>query len=118
MRVEWYGQSAFALRGERVTVAIDPLGDVSRLAARGLHWSYPAITGLEAQLLLVTHEHRDHNGVEAVGGDPVVLRSTAGRLESPVSKVLAVASEHDGVAGTQPSSRSVGSSPRRRRRCR
>src|SRR4051794_15506512 len=70
MRVEWYGQSAFALRGERVTVAIDPLGDVSRLAARGLHWSYPAITGLEAQLLLVTHEHRDHNGVEAVGGDP------------------------------------------------
>jgi L-ascorbate metabolism protein UlaG (beta-lactamase superfamily) len=30
----------------------------------------------------------------------VVLRSTAGQLESPVGEVLAIASEHDDVAGT------------------
>jgi L-ascorbate metabolism protein UlaG (beta-lactamase superfamily) len=30
-----------------------------------------------------------------------VLRSTAGRLESPVGEVVAIASEHDDVAGTQ-----------------
>jgi L-ascorbate metabolism protein UlaG (beta-lactamase superfamily) len=101
MQIEWYGQSAFALRGDSVTVAIDPFGDVSGLAARGLQWDYPAIAGLEAQLLLVTHEHRDHNGTDAVGGDPVILRSTAGTLESPAGEVLAVASEHDEVAGTQ-----------------
>jgi L-ascorbate metabolism protein UlaG (beta-lactamase superfamily) len=101
MQIEWYGQSAFALRGERLRVAIDPFGDVSGLAARGLQWDYPAIAGLEADLLLITHEHRDHNGVEAVGGDPVILRSTAGRLESPAGEVLAVASEHDDAAGTQ-----------------
>jgi L-ascorbate metabolism protein UlaG (beta-lactamase superfamily) len=29
--------------------------------------------GVTADLLLVTHEHQDHNGVGAVGGDPVVL---------------------------------------------
>ena len=51
--------------------------------------------------MLVTHEHRDHNGVEAIGGSPAVLRSTAGTLESPVGEVVAVASEHDAVAGTQ-----------------
>jgi L-ascorbate metabolism protein UlaG (beta-lactamase superfamily) len=30
-----------------------------------------------------------------------VLRSTAGRLESPIGDVLAIASEHDEVAGTE-----------------
>jgi L-ascorbate metabolism protein UlaG (beta-lactamase superfamily) len=51
--------------------------------------------------VLVTHEHLDHNGVEAIAGDPAILRSTAGRLDSPVGEVLAIASEHDAAAGTQ-----------------
>ena len=32
----------------------------------------------DAHLLLVTHEHLDHNAVDVVTGDPVVIRSTAG----------------------------------------
>jgi L-ascorbate metabolism protein UlaG (beta-lactamase superfamily) len=51
--------------------------------------------------VLVTHEHLDHNGTDAIVGDPVTLRSTAGRLDSPVGEVLAVASEHDAAAGTE-----------------
>ena len=49
----------------------------------------------------MTHEHIDHNGVEAIGGDPAILRSTAGRLESPIGEVTAIASEHDEAAGTE-----------------
>ena len=101
MQVEWYGQSAFRLAAGDATVFIDPFGDTSGLAARGIRFEYPAIEGVAADLVLVTHEHVDHNGVEAIGGDPAVLRSTAGRLESPLGEVLAVASEHDPVAGTQ-----------------
>jgi L-ascorbate metabolism protein UlaG (beta-lactamase superfamily) len=102
MQVEWYGQSAFRLSADGTTVFIDPFGDMSPLTeARGIQFEYPAIAGVDAQLLLVTHEHRDHNGVEAIGGDPAVLRSTAGKLESPVGEVVAVASEHDAAAGTQ-----------------
>jgi L-ascorbate metabolism protein UlaG (beta-lactamase superfamily) len=101
MRVEWFGQSAFSLSAGGTIVAIDPFGDVSGLASRGLEFSYPPIEGLVADLLLITHEHRDHNGVEAIGGDPVVIRSTAGRLESPIGEVVAIASEHDSEAGTQ-----------------
>jgi len=100
MRVEWYGQSAFGLAGSELTVAIDPFANLSGLSSRGISFDYPAIEGLEAGLLLVTHEHADHNGVEAVGGDPVVLRSTAGTLDSPLGPVTAVASEHDEQAGT------------------
>jgi L-ascorbate metabolism protein UlaG (beta-lactamase superfamily) len=101
MQVEWYGQSAFRLTDGERTVVIDPFGDVSALVARGRRWEYPPITGVEADLLLVTHEHLDHNGVEVVGGDPVTLRSTAGRLPSPIGEVLAIASEHDESAGTE-----------------
>jgi L-ascorbate metabolism protein UlaG (beta-lactamase superfamily) len=102
MRVEWYGQSAFELTGGDVSVAIDPFGDMSALAAsRGLQFDYPPIEGVQADLLLVTHEHMDHNCVEAIGGEPTIVRSTAGRLDSPVGEVLAVASEHDEAAGTE-----------------
>ena len=101
MQVQWYGQSAFRLSSPDATVAIDPFGDLSALAGRDLRFEYPAIEGLSADVLLVTHEHFDHNGVEVVGGEPVVLRSTAGRLQSPIGEVIAVASEHDEAAGTE-----------------
>jgi L-ascorbate metabolism protein UlaG (beta-lactamase superfamily) len=100
MRVEWHGQSAFSLSGKEAKVFIDPFADMSGLADRGLQFDYPAIEANEVDLLLVTHEHGDHNGVEAVGGEPVMLRSTAGSLDSPLGDVIAIASEHDGVAGT------------------
>jgi L-ascorbate metabolism protein UlaG (beta-lactamase superfamily) len=98
MRIQWYGQSAFDLAGR---VFIDPFGDVSALASRGMQFDYPAIEGIEPELLLVTHEHLDHSGVEAIGGSPALIRSTAGTHESPIGEVVAVASEHDEAAGTQ-----------------
>jgi L-ascorbate metabolism protein UlaG (beta-lactamase superfamily) len=102
MRIQWLGQSAFRLATDDATVVIDPMGDVAALAARGgLKLEYPPIEGIRADLVLVTHEHADHNGVEAIDGDPVVLRSTAGRLSSPIGDVVAVASEHDDAAGSQ-----------------
>lgn len=101
MKVRWYGQSAFLLE-DGVRVAIDPFADLgAQFEQRGIGWRYPTIEGLDADLLLVTHEHLDHNGVEVVGGDPQTIRSTAGRFESPVGEVVAVASEHDDEAGTR-----------------
>jgi L-ascorbate metabolism protein UlaG (beta-lactamase superfamily) len=101
MHVEWYGQSAFRLVTPNVSVFIDPFGDMSAAAARGLQFDYPPIEGIGADLLLVTHEHVDHNATDAIADDPPVLRSTAGRLASPIGEVLAVASEHDAAAGTE-----------------
>jgi L-ascorbate metabolism protein UlaG (beta-lactamase superfamily) len=101
MQLEWYGQSAFRLTADGTTVFIDPFEDVSPISDRGMRWDYPAIEGVRADLLLVTHEHMDHNGVGAISGDPVVLRALAGTHESPVGEVVGIASEHDDAAGTQ-----------------
>jgi L-ascorbate metabolism protein UlaG (beta-lactamase superfamily) len=101
MRIRWYGQSAFLLSGS-VRVAIDPFGDVeARARERGLRFAYPRIEGAAADLLLITHEHFDHNGAEVVGGEPQTIRSTAGTFDSPAGEVRAIAAEHDDVAGTR-----------------
>jgi L-ascorbate metabolism protein UlaG (beta-lactamase superfamily) len=99
MTIRWYGQSAFSLVEDGTTVFVDPFGDMSGAAARGMQFDYPAIEGVRADLLLVTHEHADHNGVEAIGGGPRTIRSTAGTFDD--GAIVAVASEHDDVAGTR-----------------
>ncbi len=101
MRVEWHGQSAFTLAGEDATVFIDPFGDMAAARERGMSWDYPPIAADGVDLLLVTHEHGDHNGVEGVAGEPATLRSTAGTHDSPIGTVVGIASEHDGAAGTE-----------------
>jgi L-ascorbate metabolism protein UlaG (beta-lactamase superfamily) len=109
MRIRWYGQSAFLLTaGDGSRVFIDPFGEFppEMLAAQrermpDFRFDYAPIEDVEAELLLVTHEHFDHTGVDAVGGKPHVVRSTAGTFETPLGPVVAVASEHDEVAGTQ-----------------
>jgi L-ascorbate metabolism protein UlaG (beta-lactamase superfamily) len=100
MKIRWFGQSAFLLSGS-IRVAIDPFGDMGpRVAERGLRVDYPPIAGVEADVLLITHEHFDHNSAEAIGGDPETLRSTAGTFDTKLGEVRAIASEHDEVAGT------------------
>jgi L-ascorbate metabolism protein UlaG (beta-lactamase superfamily) len=102
MRVDWHGQSAFTLDGEAATVFIDPWGDMSGAAANGISWDYPAISSPESvDLLIVTHEHLDHNAVEVISGEPTLVRSVAGTHESPLGNVVAIASEHDEAAGTE-----------------
>jgi len=101
MRVEWHGQSAFTLQGAKGTVVIDPFGDVSSFRERGIQWDYPPIEVSGADLVLVTHEHRDHNGVEVIGGEPAVVRAEPGTHESPIGQVVGIASEHDDLGGEE-----------------
>jgi L-ascorbate metabolism protein UlaG (beta-lactamase superfamily) len=99
--IRWFGQSAFALSGDSGVVVVDPFGEATDEMRARVRWDYPAVTGIAADLLLVTHEHFDHSGVEGIGGDPHVIRSTTGTWETPLGTVVGVASEHDEVAGTK-----------------
>lgn len=107
-RIRWFGQSAFLVTdadGRRV--AVDPFAPVddarleqARQRFPDFRFAHPPIRDVEAELLLITHEHFDHNNAEAIGGSPHVVRSTAGRFDTPLGEVVAVASEHDAAAGT------------------
>jgi L-ascorbate metabolism protein UlaG (beta-lactamase superfamily) len=102
MRVDWHGQSAFTLAGDAATVFVDPWGDMSGAAAKGISWDYPAIASpAVVDLLIVTHEHMDHNAVEIIDGEPTLIRSRSGTHASPLGDVVAIASEHDDLAGTE-----------------
>jgi L-ascorbate metabolism protein UlaG (beta-lactamase superfamily) len=99
MHIRWFGQSAFLLTADSIRVAIDPFGQLpDELSVK---FEYPPIEGVEAELVLVSHEHVDHNHTEAIGGDPVVIRAGAGTFSSPIGEVVGVASEHDAAAGTK-----------------
>ena len=99
IRLRWFGQSAFLVTGESGRVFVDPFGDTTQLASR-IDWRYPPIEGVTADLVLVTHDHADHNGPEVIAGEPQVI-AKAGTHDSPIGSVVGVASEHDAVARTQ-----------------
>jgi L-ascorbate metabolism protein UlaG (beta-lactamase superfamily) len=101
MRLRWFGQSAFRLDDGEHAVVIDPFGELPEGArSRGIEWGYPAVTGVDADVVLVTHEHFDHNGTDGIGGAPQIVR-LAGTHETPIGTVVGIASEHDPQAGTK-----------------
>src|SRR5437773_1271188 len=102
MNIEWHGQSAFTLRGSERSVLIDPFDQRLRPEGMTIRFDYPQIPQQRVDLLLITHEHFDHNGAAVADGGPHVVRSTAGSFDgTPVGEVIAIASEHDDQAGTR-----------------
>lgn len=98
MRIKWLGHSAFLLSGGSMRVLLDPYQQPP--TERSIRFGYPPIQA-EADLVLISHEHFDHNGADLVDGKPEVLRSRAGTFDSPIGEVVGIASEHDPKAGTQ-----------------
>jgi L-ascorbate metabolism protein UlaG (beta-lactamase superfamily) len=95
-RVTWYGQAFMevdASDGKRVV--IDPY-DQSFV-------KYPLPKGLTADLLLVTHEHGDHNNVGLIGGNPYLIRSEkgVGTFTHDGITVVGTATFHDDKQGKQ-----------------
>jgi L-ascorbate metabolism protein UlaG (beta-lactamase superfamily) len=102
LRIRWLGHSAFLVSAEH-TVLLDPFAipkDPS-LQSRGMVFDYPPIDKVAADLVLISHEHFDHNGSEVVEGSPQVIRSTAGKFDSCIGSIVAIAGEHDDVARTK-----------------
>lgn len=66
LAIRWWGQAFVSIETFwGFTIVIDPFTPGERMG-------YPD-PKLTADLVLVTHEHFDHNGVDTVKGDPVVL---------------------------------------------
>jgi L-ascorbate metabolism protein UlaG (beta-lactamase superfamily) len=95
-KVTWYGQAfmeVVANDGKRV--AVDPF-DQSFL-------NYPLPKELTADVLLVTHEHGDHNNVGLIGGNPFIIPSEkgVGTFAKGNLSVVGTATFHDDKQGKQ-----------------
>lgn len=90
MDIYWYGQSCFKIKGKTATVIIDPFD--------------PEFTGLklpkdlEAEVVLVTHNHKDHNFTENIKGDPLIIAGP-GEYEKAGVSVAGIQTFHDKSSG-------------------
>ena len=97
VRVLWHGHSCFELHGKSVTVVTDPF--------KGVGIPEPKAS---ADIVLVSHGHRDHNNVKPVlGKDGEVLESFTGIKEVKGLTVKGVATFHDNSKGSRRGKNSV-----------
>jgi L-ascorbate metabolism protein UlaG (beta-lactamase superfamily) len=95
--VVWHGHSCFELQGKSVTIVIDPF--------KGVGIPEPKAA---ADIVLVSHGHRDHNNIKPVlGRDGQVLDSFVGSKEVKGVTIRGVAAFHDNAMGSKRGKNSV-----------
>jgi L-ascorbate metabolism protein UlaG (beta-lactamase superfamily) len=98
MVINWYGQSFFKIESknnfnnlkEQISLCIDPFDE-----SLGLK-----VPKIEAQICLVTHQHRDHSNIKAVKGD-VFLIKEPGEYEVRGIFIKGIPSFHDNSSGKE-----------------
>jgi L-ascorbate metabolism protein UlaG (beta-lactamase superfamily) len=97
MRVQWFGQAAFLLVSDSgLRVITDPYD--------------PAIgyreIGEAAEVVTISHEHRDHNYVKNLTGNPAIVKG-AGIHETNGVQFKGIATSHDRNQGKERGSNTV-----------
>lgn len=101
MNITWKGQSCFQITSNQgkdghVNIVIDPFDEETGLR----------VPKLEADLLLVTHQHKDHNNVKAVSGNPFLIEGP-GEYEIKEVFIQGIQSFHDSSQGKDRGSNTI-----------
>ncbi len=91
MMVRWHGHACFEISGSK-TVVIDPHD------GKSIGIPAPYVRG---DIVMVTHDHFDHNAVRVVKGTPVVLDSFVGSKEVDGIRIEGIEEDHDEVGGAK-----------------
>lgn len=90
MVITWYGQACFKIESGSTTIIVDPFSKKIGLnPPRG-----------EANLLLVTHNHYDHNNISSIKGEPFLVDGP-GEFEYGGVTVRGINSYHDTKEGEE-----------------
>lgn len=95
MTITWQGQSCFQVTAGKAAngqtnIVIDPFGKETGLR----------LPKMEADILLVTHNHPDHNNVKEVGGDYLLIEGP-GEYEIKGIFIQGISSFHDESQGKE-----------------
>ncbi len=92
MKITWAGQSCFKIvisKGrKKVKIAIDPF-------TKKIGLSPPSFS---ADILLITHDHNDHNNIKTIKGNPFLIEGP-GEYEIQKIFIKGISSFHDKVEG-------------------
>ena len=92
MDITYLGHSSFRIRGKNASVVIDPYDS----AMVGLKFPKHIAT----DILLVTHDHPDHNAVSQIDGEPFVVRGP-GEYEIKGVEIIGIPVYHDAQKGQE-----------------
>lgn len=88
--ITWYGQSCFKIQSGETVVFTDPFDkEIGLTPPRG-----------QANIVTVSHEHRDHNNSAALSGEPLVIEGP-GEYETKGVEVRGILSFHDDKEGKE-----------------
>ncbi len=91
MRIKWFGQSCFLITAENgVKVLMDPFKNM-------LGYKLPE---MEADIVTTSHDHADHNNINAVKGSFIHIQKSGDFLENGIP-IKGVATFHDKVSGAR-----------------
>lgn len=95
MQITWHGQSCFQITTSKnkngiISIVIDPFSPETGLK----------VPSLEADILLVSHQHKDHNNIQAVSGNFFLIEG-AGEYEVKEVFIQGIPSFHDGALGKE-----------------
>lgn len=95
MQIIWNGQSCFQIitnlgQGNQIKIVIDPFSEDIGLK----------LPKLEADVLLITHGHHDHNNIKGVLGNPFLIEGP-GEYEVKGISIEGISSWHDSKEGKE-----------------
>ncbi len=91
MEISYLGHSSFRIKAKTGTVVTDPFSSAM------VGFKFPRV---EADIVTVSHQHQDHNQVQAVDGQPMVI-SLPGEYEIKGISVFGYTSFHDQSQGAE-----------------
>lgn len=91
MEIIHLGHSSFKIRGKQATIVTDPF-DAGMVGIK-----FPKV---EARIVTISHEHKDHNNAKGVEGNPYIIRGP-GEYEISDVFVRGIATHHDNKYGEE-----------------
>lgn len=90
MVITWYGQSCFKIQSGELTIVTDPFSKEIGLTP----------PRFRADVVLVSHNHDDHNNADSLSGEPFLIRSP-GEYEIKGIYVHGISTFHDASEGQE-----------------